>query len=226
MGQVPVAAPNPDNTANPNPANPANPGSTITLVCRAVNLSSVDSAANTDIAYTVLKAFQEDPLFDPKTTQLRGDITPDDATRHVYVWHHRGVAKSTQLVTMAWIKRNLFFVVGGILAIGLLGAAGFYNYKGWSHNTAAFDKLNEIYSNVAGFASKKPSPGNDKVNNIEAAKDQERQLAGLDPAGREIIFSRLPRFPTRAPMPFRARRSPLRSAGPLTRCNMKPRPPA
>jgi hypothetical protein len=40
---------------------------------------------------------------------------------------------------MAWIKRNLFFVIGGILAMGLLGAAGFYNYKGWSHNTAAFE---------------------------------------------------------------------------------------
>ena len=25
------------------------------------------------------KRFQEDPLFDPKMTQLRGDITPDDA---------------------------------------------------------------------------------------------------------------------------------------------------
>ena len=61
------------------PAATLNPGSTITLVCRAVNLSSVDSAANTSIAYAVLKAFQEDPLFDPKTTQLRGDITPDDA---------------------------------------------------------------------------------------------------------------------------------------------------
>ena len=31
---------------------------------------------------------------------------------------------------MAWIKRNLFFVIGGILAIGLLGAAGFYDLQG------------------------------------------------------------------------------------------------
>jgi hypothetical protein len=64
-----------------NPAVTVKPAaSTITLICRAVNLSSVDSAANTDIAYAVLKVFQEDPLFDPKTTQLRGDITPDDVT--------------------------------------------------------------------------------------------------------------------------------------------------
>jgi type IV pilus assembly protein PilM len=72
-GDAPAATANPVATANP-------AANTITLICRAVNLSSVDSAANTDIAYAVLKAFQEDPLFDPKTTQLRGDITPDDVT--------------------------------------------------------------------------------------------------------------------------------------------------
>jgi type IV pilus assembly protein PilM len=56
-----------------------NSANTITLVCRAMNLSSVDSAANTEIAYAVLKALQEDPFFDSKVTQLRGDITPDEA---------------------------------------------------------------------------------------------------------------------------------------------------
>jgi hypothetical protein len=77
---------------------------------------------------------------------------------------------------MAWIKRNLFFVIGGILAIGLLGTAGFYNYKGWSHNTAALNELNEIYSTLRELTSKKPSPGNDKINNVEAAKQQENQV--------------------------------------------------
>jgi type IV pilus assembly protein PilM len=75
----PVLNPNPAATGTP-PAAAPNPASTITLICRAVNLSSVDSAANADIAYAVLKAFQEDPLFDPKATQLRGDITPDEAS--------------------------------------------------------------------------------------------------------------------------------------------------
>ena len=74
----PVPNPNPVANGVP-PAAAPNPASTITLICRAVNLSSVDSAANADIAYAVLKAFQEDPLFDPKATQLRGDITPDEA---------------------------------------------------------------------------------------------------------------------------------------------------
>ena len=77
---------------------------------------------------------------------------------------------------MAWIKRNLFFVIGGILALGLLGAAGFYNYKGWSHNTAAFNQLNDIYGTLRKLMGQRPSPGNDKINNIEAAKAQERQM--------------------------------------------------
>jgi hypothetical protein len=59
---------------------PSNSGSTLTLVCRAVNLSNVDPSANTDIAYAVLNALQADPLFDSKQTQLRGDITSEEVT--------------------------------------------------------------------------------------------------------------------------------------------------
>jgi len=55
-------------------------GSTLTLVCRSVNLASVDPSANSDIAYAVLNALQSDPFFDPKATQLRGDITLDETS--------------------------------------------------------------------------------------------------------------------------------------------------
>jgi hypothetical protein len=77
---------------------------------------------------------------------------------------------------MAWIKRNLFFVMGGILALGLLGAAGFYNYKGWSHNSAKYDQLKEIYGTLRNLTGQKPSPGNDKVDNIAVAREQERKI--------------------------------------------------
>jgi hypothetical protein len=77
---------------------------------------------------------------------------------------------------MAWIKRNLFFVVGGIVAVMLLGAAAFYDFQSWQRNSAAIDKLNEIYGTIKEAASAKPSPGNDKVDNIAAAREQERQL--------------------------------------------------
>ena len=74
---------------------------------------------------------------------------------------------------MMWIKRNLFFVVGGILALGLLGAAGFYDYKSWKRNTVAFNNLNEVYKTLGDLTKQKPSASSE---NIEAAKQQETQL--------------------------------------------------
>jgi hypothetical protein len=77
---------------------------------------------------------------------------------------------------MTWIKRNLFFVIGGVLALGLLGAAGVYDYVSWKRNSVAFDRLTEIYNQLRDLNNHKPSPGNDKVDNIAAAKQQEAQL--------------------------------------------------
>ncbi|MGA3284932.1 MAG: hypothetical protein ABSD57_10805 [Verrucomicrobiota bacterium] len=77
---------------------------------------------------------------------------------------------------MIWIKRNLLFVIGGVLALGLLGAAGIYDYASWRRNSVAFDRLNEVYKTLGQLMSQKPSPGNDHINNIEAAKQQEAQL--------------------------------------------------
>jgi len=79
---------------------------------------------------------------------------------------------------MAWIKRNLLFVIGGTLALGLLGAVGFYDYINWKRNTAAFDRLNEVYRTLQELINQKPSPGNDKINNIETANQQEAELRG------------------------------------------------
>ena len=78
---------------------------------------------------------------------------------------------------MGWFKRNLFFAIGVLVALGLLAAAGFYDYKSWSHNQKAFADLNEVYNTAEEiWPDKKPSPGNGKTNNIDAAKDQDRQL--------------------------------------------------
>ncbi len=73
---------------------------------------------------------------------------------------------------MAWIKRNLFFVIGGVIALSMLGAAGFYIYKGWSRNSGAFDALNEVVGQLKNLTP----PGNKKIDNTQIAKDQEQQL--------------------------------------------------
>ena len=55
------------------------PGATITLTCRAVDLTSVDSAADGEIAYAVENQLKACPIFDPKTTQLAGQTSAADA---------------------------------------------------------------------------------------------------------------------------------------------------
>jgi hypothetical protein len=77
---------------------------------------------------------------------------------------------------MAWIKRNLFFAIGGVIALLLLGAAGYYDYTSWSHNSAKLDQLNEIYGKLKEFGDEKPSPGNSKIDNIKTAGEQEVEV--------------------------------------------------
>ena len=53
---------------------------TITLVCRAVNLTKVDPSANSVIAYAVESEIKNCPLVDPKSTQLTGQMATDEAS--------------------------------------------------------------------------------------------------------------------------------------------------
>jgi hypothetical protein len=80
-------------SANPNPylnpsvnsvAQPATGGTpdetnNITLVCRAMDLSGVDSAANNEIVYAVERELKAAPVFDPKSVQPSAQISPVDA---------------------------------------------------------------------------------------------------------------------------------------------------
>src|SRR5215471_19694194 len=77
---------------------------------------------------------------------------------------------------MSWIKRNLYFLVSGVIAVGLLGFAGYYFYSKWSLNKQSLDTLNAAYDDWKRISTKRPNPGNDKVDNIKAAKDQQAQV--------------------------------------------------
>jgi hypothetical protein len=79
---------------------------------------------------------------------------------------------------MSWVKRNLFFLIGGVLAVVLLAAAGYYMYSGWKLNNDNYNKLEEKYANWKRILALNPNPGNDKVDNIKSAieyRDQVRQ---------------------------------------------------
>ncbi len=77
---------------------------------------------------------------------------------------------------MEWVKRNLYFVIGSAVALVLMGLAGFYLYSGWQHKTAVFAKLSEQYAELKRLYDLNPNPGNEKVNNIKAARDQQEQV--------------------------------------------------
>lgn len=110
---------------------------------------------------------------------------------------------------MGWIKRNLFFVIGGVLALGLLGAGGFFIYKGWDRNTQALEKLNEIYGNLKTLNEQKPAPGNNKINNTVIAKDQEKEVRHWMRSA-QAYFQPVPAIPTNAAVTSEAYASALR----------------
>ena len=110
---------------------------------------------------------------------------------------------------MGWIKRNLFFVIGGGVALVLLGGAGYYNYQGWSRNSAAADKLNEIYGTLQNLAQEKPAPGNESINNTAIAKEQERQVRAWV-AQAHACFQPLPAIPPGGPVTSEAYAAALR----------------
>jgi hypothetical protein len=95
---------------------------------------------------------------------------------------------------MAWIKRNLFFVVGGVIALALLGGAGFYIWQGWSHNSEAFDKLSGVVGQLTDLTGKTPSPGTEKINNTQIARDQNQQLQ-VWITNAETFFQPIPAIP-------------------------------
>lgn len=76
---------------------------------------------------------------------------------------------------MAWLKRNLLLVVGGVIALALLGVAGYYLYSQIGRYnevtgvlTERTDKLNTLYASA-------PFPNQD---NIRAAKAEEQRAMG------------------------------------------------
>jgi hypothetical protein len=95
---------------------------------------------------------------------------------------------------MEWIKRNLYFLIGGVVALALMGMAGWFLYSKWRLNNETWDRLNQDYSELSTLNNEKPHPGAGKVDNIKLAKDQEAAL-------KELITKIKARFETIPPIP-------------------------
>jgi hypothetical protein len=76
---------------------------------------------------------------------------------------------------MAWIKRNLYFVVGGGVALILMGLAGFYLYSKWQRNNEAMQKLEADFSELQRLNNENPHPGSKKIDNIAEAQAHQKQ---------------------------------------------------
>src|SRR6185295_9137325 len=97
---------------------------------------------------------------------------------------------------MDWIKRNLGFVIGSVVALALLGAAGWYFYSAWKGNNETLAKLHEQYTNLDNLNRMKPHPGRPAqgTDNIKIAKDQQLQLKDFREQARKTFLA-IPSIP-------------------------------
>ena len=77
---------------------------------------------------------------------------------------------------MQWIKRNLFLVLGGVVALALLGFAGFYLFAKIQQDQAVTDELNAATQKLEALAKRDPYPN---PENITAAKEEGKRVQGF-----------------------------------------------
>ena len=95
---------------------------------------------------------------------------------------------------MDWIKRNLYFLIGSLVALALMGLAGWYLYSKWQLNNAILAGLDEQYAKLKTLSEQNPHPGSGKTDNIKIARDQQQQL-------RDYIRKTRPYFQLCPPIP-------------------------
>jgi hypothetical protein len=77
---------------------------------------------------------------------------------------------------MAWVKSNLGLVIGGVVALALLGLAAFYLWTKIQEDAAVTDQLEAQTTQFQQLLSRPYLPEGPKVNNIEFAKDENKRL--------------------------------------------------
>jgi len=98
---------------------------------------------------------------------------------------------------MDWIKRNLYFLIGSLVALALMGLAGWYLYSKWELNNDILGKLDEQYAKLKRLSEQNPHPGSSaagKIDNIKIAKEQQQALRDYIKKGR-TYFQLCPAIP-------------------------------
>jgi len=71
---------------------------------------------------------------------------------------------------MAWIKRNLYFVISAVVGLGLTGYCGYLFYSGLSDNAAAKEAYESARSGLDTLQKKVPFPSKENIEAAEADK--------------------------------------------------------
>src|SRR5271165_6466863 len=77
---------------------------------------------------------------------------------------------------MAWIKRNLFFLIGSLVALALMAGGGFFLYQQITAEGAVAGQIAQQYTELKRLYSQNPHPGVPPIDNIKTAHDEEIQL--------------------------------------------------
>ncbi|HWH71146.1 MAG TPA: Amuc_1100 family pilus-like protein, partial [Candidatus Sulfotelmatobacter sp.] len=77
---------------------------------------------------------------------------------------------------MSWIKRNLYFLIGSVVALALMGLAGWFLFSKYQLYNEVKEKLNADYAELDRLNKQTPHPGSGAVDNIKTAKEQQQQL--------------------------------------------------
>src|SRR3954471_18687771 len=85
---------------------------------------------------------------------------------------------------MDWIKRNLYFVIGAVVALALLGGAGYYLWSKLNLNNQQWESLNKAYEDLKRLNSQNPHPGSGNVDNMATAKQQVVELRSFQDKAR------------------------------------------
>ncbi|HNQ91027.1 MAG TPA: Amuc_1100 family pilus-like protein [Verrucomicrobiota bacterium] len=77
---------------------------------------------------------------------------------------------------MAWLKKNLLLVLSGVVALVLLGVAGYFLWSRYTLESQVTQELTDQTTALNDLMNKEPHPGNEKVDNIKAAQQQDTKL--------------------------------------------------
>src|SRR5688500_18299666 len=73
---------------------------------------------------------------------------------------------------MAWVKKNLFSVIAGVVSLAVLGYAVFFVKQKKDADVEVTTQLDEAAERYKQLITRKVHPGNEKVNNIENSKEE------------------------------------------------------